>query len=41
MQKLRIIGIFFEEATLAVVKGEKVSTNGSLGYVFIYVQIKH
>jgi hypothetical protein len=33
--------IFLWRGYVGILKWEKVSTNGGLGYIFIYIQIKH
>jgi len=42
MQKIRIIGLFFEkQVTLTFRCGKKILQTAVLGYIFIYVQTEH
>ena len=41
MQKIRIIGFFFENRLHWQFEMEKILQTAVLGYIFIYVQIKH
>jgi len=40
MQKIRIVGLF-ENRLHWQFEVEKISTTAVLGYIFVYVQIKH
>ena len=41
MQKIRIIGCFFEKGYFGSLNLKQILQTSVLGYIFIYVQIKH